>query len=392
MDIDFYEGTNGCCTRIMVMGIGGGGCNSVNRMIDANVKGVEFIAVNTDKQALNSCKATKKIVIGEKLTAGRGAGAVPDIGEKAAIESEEIIRETLRGVNMLFIAAGMGGGTGTGAAPIIAKIAKEMGCLTVGVVTKPFDFEKRIKGKTAEEGIAKLKEHTDTLIVISNQALFHGNDNISILEAWRRADDVLKQGVQGISDLIVNPGEINIDFADVQTVMKNRGQALMGVGIGRGDNAAIESVTIAIENPLMPDLVVANAKALLINVAGSSKMTLKQFSDVMKFIENIASDEALVIPGQSFDDTLQDAIKVTIVATGFEEKERISIKEKVEIKMETQTNLAKQNVYSRDEFVNLLTSNAKPTTKNIEEPAFLRQFNTSKKDKEDTEDFLSKKN
>ncbi|HOV15401.1 MAG TPA: cell division protein FtsZ, partial [Spirochaetota bacterium] len=327
----------------------------------------------------------------EKLTGGRGAGAIPDVGEKAALESEDLIRETLRGVNMLFVAAGMGGGTGTGAAPIIAKIAKEMGCLTVGVVTKPFDFEKRIKGKTAVEGINKLKDHTDTLIVISNQALFEGNDNISIVEAWRRADDVLKQGVQGISDLIVNPGEMNIDFADVQTVMKNRGQALMGVGTGRGDNAAIEAVTTAIENPLMPDLVVANAKALLVNVAGSSKMTLKQFSDVMKFIENIASDDALVIPGQSFDDTLQDAIKVTIVATGFEEKDRIVTKERVEEKVEPQTVEVKQNVYSHDEFVSLLKSSSRPTSKNIEEPAFLRKFNTVKKDKEEDENFLSKK-
>ncbi|HPO50350.1 MAG TPA: cell division protein FtsZ, partial [Spirochaetota bacterium] len=291
-----------------------------------------------------------------------------------------------------FITAGMGGGTGTGAAPIIAKIAKDMGCLTVGVVTKPFDFEKRIKGKTAGEGIAKLKDYTDTLIVISNQALFQGNNNISIVEAWRRADDVLKQGVQGISDLIVNPGEINIDFADVQTIMKNKGQALMGVGAGKGDNAAIEAVTTAIENPLMPDLVVANAKALLVNVAGSTKMTLKQFEDVMKFIENIASDDALVIVGQSFDDSLQDAIKVTIVATGFEEKDRIPVKEIAEEKIEAEISEPKQNVYSRDEFVSLLTSNSRPVSKNIEEPAFLRKFNNIKKDKEEDENFLSKKN
>lgn len=392
MDIDFYENKNECCARIMVMGVGGGGCNSINRMIDAGVKGVEFIAVNTDRQALSSCKATKKLVIGEKLTGGRGAGAIPDVGEKAALESEDIIRETLKGVNMLFVAAGMGGGTGTGAAPIIAKIAKDMGCLTVGVVTKPFDFEKRIKGKTAGEGIAKLKEYTDTLIVISNQALFQGNNNISIVEAWRRADDVLKQGVQGISDLIVNPGEINIDFADVQTIMKNKGQALMGVGAGKGDNAAIEAVTTAIENPLMPDLVVANAKALLVNVAGSTKMTLKQFEDVMKFIENIASDDALVIVGQSFDDSLQDTIKVTIVATGFEEKDRIPVKEIAEEKIEVEISEPKQNVYSRDEFVSLLTSNSRPVSKNIEEPAFLRKFNNIKKDKEEDENFLSKKN
>src|SRR4030042_3072755 len=288
MNIDFYE-TNTSCTRILVIGVGGGGCNSINRMIDAGIKGVEFIAVNTDKQALRSCKSTKKIVIGEKLTGGRGAGAIPEVGEKAAIESEEFLKEVLKGSNMVFITAGMGGGTGTGAAPIVAKIAKELNCLTIGVVTTPFEFEKKIKAKIAEEGIAKLKDNVDTLIIISNQALLNGNANIPLIEAWRRADDVLRQGVQGISDLIINPGEINIDFADIHTVMKNKGQALMGVGIAKGDNAAIEAVGMAIENPLMPDLVVSNAKAILVNVAGSSKMTLNSFHEVMKYIENMTS-------------------------------------------------------------------------------------------------------
>jgi cell division protein FtsZ len=388
MNIDFYEG-NSCFTRIMVMGVGGGGCNSINRMIEADVKGVEFVAVNTDKQALANCRATKKIVIGEKLTGGRGAGAVPVIGENAALESTDIIKETLKGVNMLFIAAGMGGGTGTGAAPVIAKIAKELNCLTIGVVTRPFEFEKRIKGKLAEEGISKLKETTDTLIVISNEALFDGNNNIPLLEAWRRADEVLKQGVQGISDLIVNPGEINIDFADVETVMKNKGQALMGVGIARGENAAVESVTLAIEKPLMSDLVVSNAKALLVNVSGSSKMTLKQFSDVMRFIENIASEDALVIPGQSFDDSLEDAIKVTIVATGFEDKRRQVVKEKIVEETEREVS---DNVYSHDEFIDLLKSSSKATGRSIEEPAFLRKFNSKRGKSDESEDnFLTKK-
>ena len=202
MNIDFYEG-NTSCTRISVIGVGGGGCNSINRMIDAGIHGVDFIAVNTDKQALRSCQATRKIVIGEKLTGGRGAGAIPEIGEKAAHESEEFLRETVNGSHMVFITAGMGGGTGTGAAPVIAKIAKELNCLTIGVVTTPFDFEKRIKSKLAEEGIEKLRESVDTLIVISNQALLDGDSNIPLVEAWKRADDVLRQGVQGMENLFL---------------------------------------------------------------------------------------------------------------------------------------------------------------------------------------------
>lgn len=400
MQIDIYE-PNTSCTRIVVIGVGGGGCNSINRMIDAGIKGVEFIAVNTDMQALASCRATKKIVIGEKLTGGRGAGAVPEIGEKAALESEILIKENLKGANMVFITAGMGGGTGTGAAPVIAKIAKDLGCLSIGVVTRPFDFEKRIKGRIADEGIDKLKEMIDTLIVISNQALLNSDDNISLKEAWKRADDVLKQGVQGISDLIVNPGEMNIDFADVQTVMKNKGQALMGVGVGRGENAAIEAVTMAIENPLMPDLIVDNAQALLVNVSGSSNMSLKMYSDVMKFIENIASDDALVIPGQSFDDSLEDTIKVTIVATGFDEAkrevEKTVVKEAVE-KVEEDPVMEEgtghhSDVYSQEEFFKLLHSNAGNSNKTtIEVPAYIRSLNKRKKvENDDDLGFLSTK-
>lgn len=379
MQIEFYENNNSC-TRILVIGVGGGGCNSVNRMIEAGVKGVEFIAVNTDKQALRSCKASGKISIGEKMTGGRGAGAVPEIGEKAALESEDILKDKIRGSNMVFITAGMGGGTGTGAAPVIAKIAKDLGCLTIGVVTKPFDFEKNIKGKIAEDGLAKLREHIDTLIVISNQALLSSDDNVTLLEAWRRADDVLKQGVQGISDLIINPGEINIDFADVQTVMQNKGQALMGVGVGRGDNAAIEAVTTAIENPLMTDLVVDNAKSILVNVTGSSTMSLKVYSDVMKFIENIAADDALVIPGQSFDDSLEDMIKVTIVATGFEEVKRHDPTKPVE---ETKNEKATEDystedkdIYSHEEFVRMIQSS--DSKHDFVEPAYIRKLNRQK--------------
>ncbi|MBN2547010.1 MAG: cell division protein FtsZ [Spirochaetes bacterium] len=386
MNIDFYE-TNTSCTRILVIGIGGGGCNSINRMIDAGIKGVEFIAVNTDKQALRSCKSTKKIVIGEKLTGGRGAGAIPEIGEKAALESEEFLKELIKGSNMVFLAAGMGGGTGTGASPVIAKIAKELGCLTIGVVTTPFNFEKRIKAKIAEEGISKLKNNVDTLIVISNQALLNNETNISLIEAWRRADDVLRQGVQGISDLIINPGEINIDFADIQTVMKDKGQALMGIGIGKGENASLDAVMMAIENPLMPNLIVNNAKAILINVTGSTKMTLKSFNDVMKYIENITNDQSLVIVGQTFDDMLEDKIKVTLIATGFENVDNSS--EEI-TDDDTVFDQKDDNIISYNEFMKMLQSNKNNVSEKLEEPAFLRSLKMKKFDKDEA-NFLQKK-
>ncbi len=386
MNIDFYE-KNSSCTRIIVLGVGGGGCNSINRMIDAGIKGVEFIAINTDKQALRSCRATRKIVIGEKLTGGRGAGAIPEVGEKAAIESEEFLKEVLKGANMVFITAGMGGGTGTGAAPVVARIAKELNCLTIGVVTTPFDFEKKIKAKIAEDGISKLKDNVDTLITISNQALLNGNANIPLIEAWRRADDVLRQGVQGISDLIINPGEINIDFADIHTVMKNKGQALMGVGIAKGDNAAIEAVTMAIDNPLMPDLVVSNAKAILVNVAGSSKMTLNSFHEVMKYIENMTSEKSLVIIGQTFDDYLEDKIKVTIIATGFDKK--VIDEDSAEDDFEE----SDEKVVTYNDFMKILQTNRMDVSKSkLEEPAFLRSFKTKNKENENYKNkYLMKK-
>lgn len=401
MNINFYE-SNSANTRIVVVGVGGGGCNAINRMIEAGVKGVEFIAVNTDKQALQNCRATKKIVIGEKLTGGRGAGALPEIGKKAAEESKDFIRDSLTGANMVFIAAGMGGGTGTGASPIIAKIAKELGILTVAVVTRPFDFEKKRKGALAEEGINNLKENCDTVITVSNQALLNSEEDITLAEAWRRADDVLRQGVQGISDLIVTPGEINTDFADIKTIMQNKGIALMGVGIGKGENAAVDAVTMAIENPLMPDLIVNNAKSILVNVAGSSQMKLKKFSDVMTFIENIASNDALIIMGQSFDNSLEDSIKVTIIATDFDNGKTnnkikrnnndIDTKKQEEDQNEELLESKNKNFYSHEEFIQLVQSNLKKdkfSFDNIEEPAFLRYL--KKKKEENEENYLSKK-
>ncbi len=407
MKIDFFD-EGSTTTRIVVAGVGGAGCNSVNRMIEAGVKGVDFVAINTDRQALKNSKAATKIVIGDKLTGGRGAGAIPEVGEKAAMEDEVALKDVFKGANMVFVTAGMGGGTGTGAAPVIARVAKEMNCLTIGVVTKPFDFEKTVKGKLAAEGITKLEKYVDTLIVISNQALLNNTSaNISLMEAWHRADDVLKQGVQGISDLIINSGEINIDFADVQTVMKNKGKALMGVGIGKGENAAIEAVTMAIENPLMPDLVVDKAKSLLVNVAGSSKMPLKVYSDVMNFIQNIASDDALVINGQVFDDTLEDKVRVTIIATGFEEAEpaKFSTKDRTieavkeeqyreEVREEVKVAPApasesRTDVYTHQEFMKLLKMNTVDDKSVIEEPTYIRMLNKSRGIGENN--FLSKK-
>lgn len=399
MEIGFADIEN-ACTKIIVVGVGGGGCNSVNRMIEAGVKGVEFIAVNTDRQALSHCKATKKLVIGESLTGGRGAGAVPEIGEKAALEDENILKDNIRGANLVFITAGMGGGTGTGAAPVIAKVAKELGCLTVAVVTKPFEFEKAVKGKLASEGISKLEKIVDTLIVISNQALITNcSDKITLMDAWRMADDVLKQGVQGISDLIINTGEMNIDFADVQTVMKSKGKALMGIGYGKGDNAAIEAVTMAIENPLMPELIVDKAKAILVNVSGSSNLSFKTYTDVMNFIQNIASDDALVITGQTFDDSLEDKIKVTIIATGFQEAEKVQKEEKVveeavpaaETVKPAVSSSKRNDMYSTAEFLELININKSHDERSFhEEPAYLRELN--KKNKlNNGYDFLTKK-
>ena len=254
-------------TVIKVIGAGGGGSNAVNRMIEEGLQHVEFIVANTDKQALSKSVAENKIVIGSKLTNGLGAGGKPEIGEKAAIEDSEAIANILKGADMVFVTAGMGGGTGTGAAPVIAKIAKEQGALTVGVVTKPFDFEGNTKKRLAEEGIRKLHENVDTLIVIPNQYLLKIVDKkTSISQAFKLADDVLRQGVQGISDLITHPGEVNIDFADVKTTMEGKGDAILGIGIGEGENRAVDAALKAIDNPLLEDSHIDGAKNILVNI------------------------------------------------------------------------------------------------------------------------------
>ena len=305
-------------TVIKVIGAGGGGSNAVNRMIEEGLQHVEFIVANTDKQALNKSVAENKLVIGSKLTNGLGAGGKPEIGEKAAIEDSEAIANILRGADMVFVTAGMGGGTGTGAAPIIAKIAKEQGALTVGVVTKPFNFEGNVKMKLAEEGIRKLHEQVDTLIVIPNQYLLSVVDKkTSIKEAFRIADDVLRQGVQGISDLITHPGEVNIDFADVRTTMEGKGDAILGIGEASGENRAVDAATQAISNQLLKDSQIDGAKNILVNIRCSEDFSLIETEEIVNLIRQSADPDVLLIYGQIIDPNMTDTVSVTVIATGF---------------------------------------------------------------------------
>ncbi len=306
--------------HIRVIGVGGGGCNAVNRMIEEGLKGVNFMSVNTDKQALNTSKAETKIQIGEKLTKGLGAGANPEIGQKAAEENFEEITKFITGADMIFITAGMGGGTGTGAAPVIAKAAKDLGILTVGVVTKPFTFEGKKRREHAEAGIKYLKKYVDSLVIVPNDRLLQISEkNTTMLEAFLKADDVLKQGVQGISDLIAEAGLINLDFADVKTVMSDRGVAHMGVGHGRGENRVEEAVRSAVESPLL-ETSINGAKAILLNVMGGYDLGMLEINSIADQIEKAADEDAIVIFGSTIREDLQDEIIITVIATGFEER------------------------------------------------------------------------
>lgn len=319
MTVELVEEKSVNPTIIKVIGAGGGGSNAVNRMIAAGVQNVEFIAANTDLQALNLSKAKVRLGLGTKVTHGLGAGGKPDIGEKAAQEDRELIAQALKGADMVFITAGMGGGTGTGSAPVIAQIARESGALTVGVVTKPFDFEGRVKARIAEEGVEKLRQAVDTLIVIPNQHLLKVVERKTpIMEAFRYADDVLRQGVQGISDLITIAGEINIDFADVRTVMEGKGDAIMGIGTASGDNRAVEAAEKAISNPLLEDARIDGARSILVNVSGGEDLSLTEFQEIVNIISENADPDALLIPGVVHDDTLVDEVRVTVIATGFQ--------------------------------------------------------------------------
>ncbi|EFX39760.1 MULTISPECIES: cell division protein FtsZ [Streptococcus] len=301
---------------IKVIGVGGGGGNAINRMVDEGVSGVEFIAANTDVQALSSTKAETVIQLGPKLTRGLGAGGQPEVGRKAAEESEEVITEAISGADMVFITAGMGGGSGTGAAPVIARIAKGLGALTVGVVTRPFGFEGSKRGQFAVEGINELREHVDTLLIISNNNLLEIVDKKTpLLEALSEADNVLRQGVQGITDLITNPGLINLDFADVKTVMANKGNALMGIGIGSGEERVIEAARKAIYSPLL-ETTIDGAEDVIVNVTGGLDMTLIEAEEASEIVNQAAGHGVNIWLGTSIDESMKDEIRVTVVATG----------------------------------------------------------------------------
>lgn len=306
--------------KIIVVGVGGAGNNAVNRMIDENIGGVEFIGINTDKQALKLCKAPTALQVGEKLTKGLGCGAVPEVGEKAAEENLEEIAQALKGADMVFVTCGMGGGTGTGAAPVVAKVAKEQGILTVGVVTKPFRFEARARMNNALGGIEKLKENVDTLIVIPNDKLLEIVDRRTTMpEALKKADEVLQQAVQGITDLINVPALINLDFADVQTVMKDKGVAHIGIGVAKGDDKANEAVQIAVTSPLL-ETTIEGASHVIINISGD--ISLAEANEAASYVQDLTGEDAEIIFGARYDDTYPDECTITVIATGLEENNK----------------------------------------------------------------------
>lgn len=361
IDIDMQD-----LTQIKVIGCGGGGNNAVNRMIKEGLKNVEFIGINTDKQALILSQASQKIQIGDKLTKGLGAGANPEIGKKAAEESKDEIAECIKGADMVFITAGMGGGTGTGAAPVVAEIAKSMNILTVGVVTKPFPFEGRKRMLQAEMGIKDLKEKVDTLVTIPNERLLSMVDKkTSLMEAFKLADDVLRQGVQGIADLITIPGLVNLDFADVRTIMVDKGLAHMGVGQATGENRAAEAAKQAISSPLIETSIVG-ATGVLLNVTGGADLGLLEMDEACEIVREAADPDANIIFGAVIDETLNDEIKITVIATGFD-------KEKIESK-KNEKNESKVPLNSKEDKEEVEEFKKQPYDEDeLEIPAFLRR-------------------
>jgi cell division protein FtsZ len=311
--------------RIKVIGVGGGGGNAVNRMIEAGVKGVEFIVANTDVQALNNSNAPIKIQLGSRLTRGLGAGSDPNVGREAAIEDTEKIMDVLEGSDMVFVTTGLGGGTGTGAAPVIAALAIELGALTVAVVTKPFAVEGKARMAKAEKGLAEMRGCVDTIITIPNSKLKDVEEKISVMEAFRRADDILLQAVQGISDLIIVPGIINLDFADVKAVMKGMGVALMGIGKAKGEGAAIKAMKAAIDSKLLEENSIKGAKGALINITGSQNMPLDEIEEAIALIHEEADEDANIIFGTVFEENDSDEVKITVIATGFENQGRAAL-------------------------------------------------------------------
>jgi len=316
--VEFEDAATDQFAKIKVVGVGGAGCNAVNRMIDANLEGVEFIVFNTDSQALKISHAETRLQIGTRLTKGLGAGADPEVGKRAAEESREDIKSVLNGADMVFITAGMGGGTGTGAAPIVAEVAKELGALSVGVVTKPFTFEGRRRAQQAEVGITDLKERVDALITIPNDKLLQIIDKKTPMnEAFSFADEILRQGVQGISDMIICPDFINVDFADVKTIMKGAGSTMMGIGIAEGENRSIEAANMAISSKLL-ETTIDGAKGVLFNITGSPNMSMMEVNEAAEYIYNVADPDAQIIFGAGWDESLGDSIRITIIATGFD--------------------------------------------------------------------------
>ena len=311
--------------RIKVIGVGGGGSNAVNRMIDAGIKGVEFIVANTDLQALNAAKAPIKIQLGSESTRGLGAGSNPEVGRRAALEDTQKLIDILEGSDMVFVTAGLGGGTGTGAAPVVASLAIELGALTVAVVTKPFTVEGKKRMAQAEQGLAELRGCVDTLITIPNSKLREVEEKITIMDAFRRADDVLLQAVRGITDLIITPGIINLDFADVTTVMKEKGVALMGIGKGEGEDAASKAMRAALDYKLLEENSIKGAKAALINVTGGPNMVLGEVEDAIGMIETEADDNADIIWGSVIKEDMCDEIRITVIATGFDTRAALGI-------------------------------------------------------------------
>ena len=321
-NVDFQIDDQQLGTKIKVIGVGGGGGNAINRMIQDNVKGVEFIAANTDIQALKKSAAETKIQLGPKLTRGLGAGANPDIGAKAAQESEEAISQALEGADMIFVTAGMGGGTGTGAAPEIAKIAKSQNALTVGVVTRPFSFEGPKRSRSAADGMDKLRENVDTLVIISNNRLLEIVDKkTSIMDAFQEADNVLRQGVQGISDLITSPGYINLDFSDVKTIMQNQGAALMGIGTANGENRVAEATKQAISSPLL-EVSIEGAEQVLLNITGANDLALQEAQEAANIVARAASSDVDIIFGTSVNEDLEGSVVITVIATGIDKNKK----------------------------------------------------------------------
>jgi len=341
-------------TVIKVIGCGGGGGNAVNRMIDANIRDVEFISINTDLQALDGSKAQKKLAIGQKVTKGLGSGGKPEIGEQAAEEDKELITNILRGADMVFVTAGMGGGTGTGSAPVVAKIARELGALTVAVVTTPFSFEGPVRMKQAQEGLEKLSAEVDSIIVIPNEKILDVvPEDTSVLDAFKKADDVLRQGVEGISNIITSKGDVNTDFADVKNTMRGQGKAILGIGISEGENRAVEAATNAIENPIIEDSDINGAKNILINICASEKVSMKEVKEICTVVNSHAATNYNMYWGQVTSPQMGDKISVTVIATGFDPSEKGAEKEKAAPVVE-EAPVYDENVMRSSEFASLL--------------------------------------